>query len=166
MHGHFEMNKEKPGRCPLLVGKGITFDTGGISLKPGANMDEMKYDMGGSATVFGTMQALASTGYDGKVVGITCMAENMPAQMHNVLVMSLQRSLERPLKFSTPMRKVDSFSPMVFGRLENSILNSSSTLQPLLEHVLSPSAMRQLDYGPTTMTSVPRFTMLETLLEN
>ena len=75
----FEMNKEKEGRCPMLVGKGITFDTGGISLKPGANMDEMKYDMGGSATVFGTMQALAATGYDGKVVAIACMAENMPA---------------------------------------------------------------------------------------
>lgn len=42
-------------------------------------MDEMKYDMGGSATVFGTMQALASCGYEGKVVGITCMAENMPS---------------------------------------------------------------------------------------
>ena len=63
----------------MLVGKGITFDTGGISLKPGANMDEMKYDMGGSATVFGTMEALASSGYPGKVVAITCMAENMPA---------------------------------------------------------------------------------------
>ena len=42
-------------------------------------MDEMKYDMGGSATVFGTMEALAQTGHKGKVVGITCMAENMPA---------------------------------------------------------------------------------------
>ncbi|MEZ8008973.1 MAG: leucyl aminopeptidase [Candidatus Poseidoniaceae archaeon] len=75
----FELNGKKTGRCPLLVGKGITFDTGGISLKPGANMDEMKYDMGGSATVFGTMQALASTGHKGKVVAITCMAENMPS---------------------------------------------------------------------------------------
>lgn len=75
----YEMNHEVEGRCPLLVGKGITFDTGGISLKPGANMDEMKYDMGGSATVFGTMQALTATGYEGKVVAITCMAENMPA---------------------------------------------------------------------------------------
>ena len=75
----FEMNSDQSGRCPMLVGKGITFDTGGISLKPGANMDEMKYDMGGSATVFGTMQALASTGYKGKVVAITCMAENMPS---------------------------------------------------------------------------------------
>ena len=75
----FEMNKDVKGKCPVLVGKGITFDTGGISLKPGANMDEMKYDMGGSATVFGTMEALAQTGHKGKVVGITCMAENMPA---------------------------------------------------------------------------------------
>ena len=75
----FEMNKHVEGRCPLLVGKGITFDTGGISLKPGANMDEMKYDMGGSATVFGTMEALAQTGHQGKVVAITCMAENMPS---------------------------------------------------------------------------------------
>ena len=75
----FELNKDKKGRAPMLVGKGITFDTGGISLKPGANMDEMKYDMGGSATVFGTMQALASTGFTGKVNAITCMAENMPS---------------------------------------------------------------------------------------
>lgn len=75
----FELNSSKKGRGPMLVGKGITFDTGGISLKPGANMDEMKYDMGGSATVFGTMEALASTGFEGKVTAITCMAENMPA---------------------------------------------------------------------------------------
>ena len=75
----FEMNAGVKGRGPMLVGKGITFDTGGISLKPGANMDEMKYDMGGSATVFGTMEALASTGYAGKVTAITCMAENMPS---------------------------------------------------------------------------------------
>ena len=75
----FEMNADQKGRGPMLVGKGITFDTGGISLKPGANMDEMKYDMGGSATVFGTMEALAATGFGGKVTAITCMAENMPA---------------------------------------------------------------------------------------
>ena len=42
----------------VLVGKGITFDTGGISLKPGAGMDEMKYDMGGAASVLGTLQAV------------------------------------------------------------------------------------------------------------
>ena len=75
----FTLNGDQKGRHPMLVGKGITFDTGGISLKPGANMDEMKYDMGGSATVFGTMEALASSGYPGTVGAITCMAENMPA---------------------------------------------------------------------------------------
>ena len=47
------------GKAPVvLVGKGITFDTGGISLKPGAEMDEMKYDMGGAASVLGTMRAI------------------------------------------------------------------------------------------------------------
>jgi leucyl aminopeptidase len=44
----------------VLVGKGITFDTGGISLKPAAEMDEMKFDMGGAASVLGVFQALAS----------------------------------------------------------------------------------------------------------
>ena len=43
----------------VLVGKGITFDTGGISLKPGGEMDEMKYDMGGAASVLGTLRAIA-----------------------------------------------------------------------------------------------------------
>ena len=75
----FKLNGDKKGKHPVLVGKGITFDTGGISIKPSASMDEMKYDMGGSATVFGTMQALASMGYDKKVIGISCMAENMPS---------------------------------------------------------------------------------------
>ena len=75
----FTLNGDLKGRHPLLVGKGITFDTGGISLKPGANMDEMKYDMGGSSVVFGLMQALVETGWEGKVTGIACMAENMPA---------------------------------------------------------------------------------------
>ena len=70
---------QKDERVPCIVGKGITFDTGGISLKPGASMDEMKYDMGGSATVFGLFEALYATGYEGRVNGITCMAENMPS---------------------------------------------------------------------------------------
>jgi len=75
----FTLNGDQSGPHPVLVGKGITFDTGGISIKPSPSMDEMKYDMGGSATVFGTMEALAAIGYDKKVVGITCMAENMPS---------------------------------------------------------------------------------------
>jgi leucyl aminopeptidase len=62
----------------VLVGKGITFDTGGISLKPGAAMDEMKYDMCGAASVFGTFHALLALKPKINVVGIVAAAENMP----------------------------------------------------------------------------------------
>ncbi len=67
------------GREPdVLVGKGITFDSGGISLKPGEAMDEMKYDMGGAASVFGTLRALAEMDAPVHVIGIIAAAENMP----------------------------------------------------------------------------------------
>jgi len=62
----------------VLVGKGITFDSGGISLKPGAKMDEMKFDMGGAASVFGTMRAISELELPLNVVGIVAAAENMP----------------------------------------------------------------------------------------
>lgn len=63
----------------VLVGKGITFDSGGISLKPGAGMDEMKYDMCGAASVLGTMTALAELKPTINVIGVIAAAENMPA---------------------------------------------------------------------------------------
>lgn len=63
----------------VLVGKGITFDTGGISLKPGAGMDEMKFDMAGAASVLGVMTALAESGLAVNVVGVMACAENMPS---------------------------------------------------------------------------------------
>ena len=62
----------------VLVGKGITFDTGGISLKPPGNMDEMKYDMSGAGSVIGTMRACAEMNVKTNVVGIIACAENMP----------------------------------------------------------------------------------------
>lgn len=62
-----------------LVGKGITFDTGGISLKPGAKMDEMKFDMGGAASVFGAIHAAALLKLPINIVGIIAAAENMPS---------------------------------------------------------------------------------------
>lgn len=62
-----------------LVGKGITFDTGGISIKPAANMDEMKFDMGGSAAVLGTMKALCEAKLPVNVVAALACAENMPS---------------------------------------------------------------------------------------
>ncbi len=62
----------------VLVGKGITFDTGGISLKPGAEMDEMKYDMCGAASVLGTFKTIAEMDLNLNVIGLIPTCENMP----------------------------------------------------------------------------------------
>lgn len=70
-----QAKKEKP---IVLVGKGVTFDTGGISLKPAAEMDEMKYDMCGAASVLGTITAIAQMRLPLNVIGIIPTTENMP----------------------------------------------------------------------------------------
>ena len=62
-----------------FVGKGLTFDSGGISIKPGAGMDEMKYDMCGAGSVMGVMQAAAELKLPINIVGAIAAAENMPA---------------------------------------------------------------------------------------
>ncbi|MCX7892415.1 MAG: leucyl aminopeptidase [Burkholderiales bacterium] len=67
--------REKPF---VLVGKGITFDTGGISLKPAAEMDEMKFDMSGAGSVLGTLRAVAEMKLPANVIGLVPAAENMP----------------------------------------------------------------------------------------
>lgn len=74
-----EYQAERSEAPVVLVGKGITFDTGGISLKPGAGMDEMKYDMCGAASVLGTMRALCQAKLPIHVVGTIAAAENMPS---------------------------------------------------------------------------------------
>ena len=61
-----------------LVGKGITFDTGGISIKPADGMEKMKYDMAGAGAMIGAMQAIAQLKPSVKVIGVVCSAENMP----------------------------------------------------------------------------------------
>ena len=61
-----------------LVGKGVTFDTGGISIKPSESMDQMKHDMGGGAAVVGAMRAIAALQLPIRVIGIVPMVENMP----------------------------------------------------------------------------------------
>jgi leucyl aminopeptidase len=61
-----------------LVGKGITFDTGGISIKPADNMDKMKYDMAGSAAMIGAMRAIALLKPNVRVLSVVCSCENMP----------------------------------------------------------------------------------------
>ncbi len=63
----------------VLVGKGITFDSGGISLKPGEGMDEMKFDMGGAASVVGTMRAVAQLKPKLNLIGVIAACENMPS---------------------------------------------------------------------------------------
>jgi leucyl aminopeptidase len=68
------------GRGPLaLVGKGVTFDTGGISIKPSANMEDMKWDMAGAGAVIGAMRALAARKAKAHVVGVVGLVENMPS---------------------------------------------------------------------------------------
>jgi leucyl aminopeptidase len=62
-----------------LVGKGITFDTGGISIKPADGMEKMKYDMAGGATMIGAMRAIALLKPQVRVIGIVCATENMPS---------------------------------------------------------------------------------------
>ncbi|MEZ5710688.1 MAG: leucyl aminopeptidase [Blastomonas sp.] len=62
----------------VLVGKGVTFDTGGISIKPAAGMEDMKWDMGGAGAVAGTMKALAGRKARARVIGVCGLVENMP----------------------------------------------------------------------------------------
>ncbi len=76
--------KYEPASAPAkpvlgLVGKGITFDTGGISIKPADGMEKMKYDMAGGATMIGAMRAIALLKPKVKVIGIVCATENMPS---------------------------------------------------------------------------------------
>ena len=68
-----------PGAPVVLVGKGVTFDTGGISIKPAANMEEMKFDMSGAAAVLGTFEMLGRLRPKVHVVGLVPSAENMPS---------------------------------------------------------------------------------------
>ncbi|MDF7669914.1 leucyl aminopeptidase [Orbaceae bacterium ESL0721] len=69
---------DKNAKPYVLVGKGLTFDSGGISIKPAAGMDEMKYDMCGAATVYGVMQAIAELKLPINIVGVMAGCENMP----------------------------------------------------------------------------------------
>ena len=70
------MHLDKNAKPIVLVGKGLTFDAGGISLKPAADMDEMKYDMCGAASVFGTMKAIAELNLPLNVIGVLAGCEN------------------------------------------------------------------------------------------
>ena len=75
----FELNAEQGGRAPVIVGKGITFDTGGLNLKPFEGMKEMKIDMGGAAAVIGAMAAIAAHNPDVTIIGTCCCTDNQPS---------------------------------------------------------------------------------------
>jgi leucyl aminopeptidase len=84
--------RAKSAQPLALVGKGVTFDTGGISIKPAAGMEEMKGDMGGAAAVAGAMMAIASRKAKANVVGVVGLVENMPdgeAQRPGDIVVSM-----------------------------------------------------------------------------
>jgi leucyl aminopeptidase len=76
-------SKRKAAEPIVLVGKGITFDSGGISIKPAATMDEMKFDMCGAAAVFGAMRAVAELKLKLNVVGVVPACENLPSGTAN-----------------------------------------------------------------------------------
>lgn len=72
-----ELNGQRKDKPLALVGKGVTFDAGGLQVKPDKYMNDMKYDMGGGAAVLGAMVALARTGHQGRVIGAIGLVENM-----------------------------------------------------------------------------------------
>ncbi len=76
--------RKKTDKGPIvLVGKGITFDSGGISIKPAGSMDEMKYDMCGAASVLGALRAVAELELDQEVIGVIASCENLPSGRAN-----------------------------------------------------------------------------------
>lgn len=106
----------------ILVGKGITFDSGGISLKPGAAMDEMKYDMGGAASVLGTMRAIAELKLKLNVIVVIPTCENMPSgsatkpgdivtSMSGLTIEVLNTDAEGRLVLSDALTYVERFKP-------------------------------------------------------
>lgn len=81
-----------------LVGKAVTFDTGGISIKPAADMDKMKFDMSGGAAMIGVMKALSQLKPAIKVIAVVPATENMPGEKHRSRGMCRRRCLVRRSK--------------------------------------------------------------------
>ena len=116
-------NHPDPQSKPIvLVGKGLTFDAGGISLKPAAEMDEMKYDMCGAASVYGVMNALVSLQLPINVIGVLAGCENLPdgnayrpgdilATMNGLTVEVLNTDAEGRLVLCDTLTYVQKFNP-------------------------------------------------------
>ncbi|MBN6074100.1 leucyl aminopeptidase [Aggregatibacter actinomycetemcomitans] len=118
-------NASNPNAKPIvLVGKGLTFDAGGISLKPAADMDEMKYDMCGAASVYGVMSALAQLQLPLNVIGVMAGCENLPdgnayrpgdilTTMNGLTVEVLNTDAEGRLVLCDTLTYVERFDPEV-----------------------------------------------------
>jgi len=120
--------KEQP---IALVGKGITFDTGGISLKPGASMDEMKFDMGGAAGMIGTFKACVEMQLDINVVVVLAAAENMPsarATKPGDIVTSMQGTTIEVLNTDAEGRLVLCDALTYVGKYNPSVVIDAATL--------------------------------------
>ena len=92
MHWNGAGGKKSKDKPVVFVGKGVTFDTGGISIKPAGGMEDMKWDMAGAGAVFGAMKAIAGRKAKANVIGVLALAENMPdgnAQRPGDIVTSL-----------------------------------------------------------------------------
>ena len=108
----------------VLVGKGITFDSGGISIKAGPGMDEMKYDMGGAASVLGTFRAIGEMNLKLNVIGVIASCENMPSgratkpgdivtSMNGLTIEILNTDAEGRLVLCDALTYVERFNPAV-----------------------------------------------------
>lgn len=100
-----------------FVGKGITFDSGGISIKPSAGMGEMKDDMTGAAAVLGAMEAIAALQLPVNLIGIMACAENMPSGSAVRPGISYGPETARQSKWIIPMRKAGWYWLTLFGTL-------------------------------------------------
>lgn len=116
---------KKSSKKPLVfVGKGVTFDSGGISLKNKSGMDEMKFDMCGAASVFGVLKAVAEIGFDREIIGVVAATENMPSSyatkpgdvvtsMSGKTIEILNTDAEGRLLLADVLTYVDKFNPEV-----------------------------------------------------
>ncbi|MBL4851420.1 MAG: leucyl aminopeptidase, partial [Gammaproteobacteria bacterium] len=159
----------------VLVGKGVTFDTGGISLKPPAAMDEMKYDMCGAASVFGTASAVADMKLPINLIGIIPAVENMPSStatkpgdivtsMSGQTIEILNTDAEGRLILCDALSYAERFEPasvidiatltgaclIALGKHVSAVLSNNSTLTNELMHAskISDDKIWQLPMGP------------------
>ncbi|TNG96220.1 leucyl aminopeptidase [Pasteurellaceae bacterium USgator11] len=158
-------NHPNPQAKPIvLVGKGLTFDAGGISLKPAAEMDEMKYDMGGAAAVYGVMKAVAELKLPLNIVAILAGCENLPdgnayrpgdilTAMNGLTVEVLNTDAEGRLVLCDALTYVERFEPEVIidiatltgacvvalGQHNSGLVTSDDQVAEELEHAAQQS---------------------------